>query len=359
MKAWGWVAGLACAIALLLAPGAAEAKRGYVVQKPRVDLAMHADGSHGYRFSIENRGGSRVVLTVAKGEGSAAYSVAGRATRDSLTANFGNLGRVAVRFHPTSSKPKPELLPFECNGRHPIRESGSFDGTIRFRGERGYASLSLDHVRGSVERSFRRTCKLPPWLVPERGHKHRGRSEEGDELVELTVLAAASKAHRRAVMLQYVSAALEPGHGKKGFVLTLILAAVRESRGRIQIKRSTLVSGDNGSLQASPPGADPVTATLTLPSPFVGSASYSQSAGAEPVWSGSLGVHLPGVDRLPLAGPGFVAAFCRETSIRRLERCLSPAGKKAHHKGAFGSARPQGNGSHSQAFWDARLSWSR
>lgn len=59
-------------------------------------------------------------------------------------------------------------------------------------------------------------------------------------------------------------------------------------------------------------GMKPETIAVSLPSPFTGNAFYSSGGpSAPPGWTGDLSVDLPGLDRVPLTGPGFQAAFCR------------------------------------------------
>ena len=71
---------------------------------------------------------------------------------------------------------------------------------------------------------------------------------------------------------------------------------------------------------------------------------------------------MPGVGRVPLTGQGFKSALCSLTVEELLDghRCLRRRSEpEPDSLAALTRASTQGSGSQSQAFWDARLSWSR
>ena len=101
------------------------------------------------------------------------------------------------------------------------------------------------------------------------------------------------------------------------------------------------------------------------PLPFTGTATFERRTGANPVWSGiaqsgAAGRGERATDRLPrglcricLAGASGAADALKTSS----EPASAPAVSATDDGGC--STAAQGSGSQSQAFWDARLSWSR
>jgi hypothetical protein len=345
---------------MLFAPGIAAGKPGYEVQPRGLSLKMSLRSSNDYRISISASGHRLVLLSAANDDVSANYTVKGRVSRDSLDANFGKVGRISVRFHGTP-KPLPAnpLSPTECHGRPPIHEVGRFEGTIRFRGERGFTAVAVKDAKGSVVRRFRRVCKLPPWLQQAPGHpKHGDHPTTGQALI--TFLAAASQARNRVVSFDSIGAEIPPTSHHRAISITFIFAGLQERRGRVSIDRSTFVAGDSGSVLASPPGVKPATATVALPPPFDGTGSFTEVPEAAPSWTGSLAVQLPGAGNVPLTGPDFAAALCQGRSIEELKPCLAGVTAKTDRsRSGLVLGRLQGSGSHSQALAEARLSWSR
>jgi hypothetical protein len=355
MRAWGVIACLACAGAALFAAPAASAKPGYFVEKPSVHLEASTHATNGYWVSVANRGGGGVQLTVNKGEGEAVYSVRGNVSSSGLKAHFGPFGRVDLKFHgvPTQKQPKGHV---RCRGENPIREVGHFTGVLRFRGEQGYTSAAVNRVRGSLKRTFRQVCKSlgpPPKSAPSLADMPPNPNPP-----EFTGLAAFSGAEGRTTSLFYFKVSAHLGGPYEDLSLAFVGAASNETVGRVHVHRKAFVAVGEKAVQVSPLGTEPVTATLHFPPPFTGTASYGQVGDEEPVWSGTLAIALPGPENVALTGEGFTAILCRGNDAEKAQRCLTKMTPET--KGARPTrSRPYGSGSHSQAFWDARLSWSR
>jgi hypothetical protein len=308
------------ALAILVLPAGASAKGIFDTKHRSETVTMSVHGSHGYRIAIEGHTHGRVRLTVSKHSSAAEYTVPGRIARHRLRANFGRLGRISVRFHRVGEpRPGRTIIPLKCKGRPPLREPGRFEGTIRFRGERGFTSVAVHGAWGSVVRRFKRSCALPR----RRGRRRASRaaSASGFDSIFVTALAAAERRKGRTVALSSVGFETPPNKRGESLSLTLVDAGLAERRGRIAIRRQVLIDGDQGTVLASPLGAEPITATVILPSPFAGTGSYFEEAGSRPRWTGSLRVRLPGADRVPLTGPHFTAALCRGHGEKVL-RCL-------------------------------------
>ena len=335
MKAWGRFVFLVGAVMATLIPAqAASAKPGYFYMPRETEALFAVRGSNGYRITVSGTREAprhRAVVVVRRGGAATTYRVPARIRPNSLRVNLGAMGRIDVRFH--ARKQEFEATLGGCHGRPPVTEIGSFKGFIRFRGENGYTQFSATRVRGEVWNAFREVCKLSARLQARSsrsGPTRRARPMTGDasrakdqDKSQLTELAAAWTGRSRAIAVSYASVKAPLKSGKV-FSLTFAGAEVRERRGRMDIERSALVVPDNGSLLLAPSAVDTQNAALTLPPPFAGSASYGSQPGATPTWLGSLRVHLPGADPVPLTGKRFVVAFCQSSEAKEIERCVGP-----------------------------------
>ena len=320
-----WLPACVAVLAILGLPAAASARDAFDIEQPSVGAEMSVQGSHGYEIRIGGGAQGRVGVTAVKrtpGRGLvvASYEVPGRVTRRGVHANLGQLGRVSVRFR-RIGKPKVSRPPGarKCKGRDPIIERGRFEGAIRFHGEKGFTDVTVQGAKGAVRRVFKRQCSGPD--------RNRGAGAAAVNPTDLdsplgTALLTGTEDRGRTVSFSIVSIE-EPGEDKP-FFLSIASAGTAERRGRISIERAAVVAIDRKNFPASPLGVEPVTATVSLPKPFAGTASYLEEAGSPPSWTGSLKVQLPGAE-VPLAGPGFTAALCRERNVKKFDSCLTEA----------------------------------
>ncbi len=308
-----------CAAAVLVAaPTTASAG---VVSVPGTVAGMSLKGSNGYKIVIQTPKAGRVQLGAFKGVGSnralvfAVYTTRGRATPRGLKADFGKLGRISLRFKAsattsaTNKASAAKVVPFpdDCKGRPPVLKTGRFEGTIRFRGEQGYTSVSATSAKGYLLRAFKGTC--PPGSAERRLPSARASRADGLSFFS-TTLAAAAKAGDRTIFLQSTKVEQLP-RNQGGETFHLINAGTRERRGRVAIQRGALDAVEPKSLAASPLGVEPITAALDLPDPFAGTGTYVEQAGSPPAWTGDLSMRLPGAGLIPLTGPAFKTVFCQ------------------------------------------------
>lgn len=360
---------LCLGLALLIMPGDAEAKRGFAVINRSLQLDMSASASNGYDLHVSTRGHHRVTLTVSRPfERSATYTTHGRVSRNRIEADFGRLGRIDVHFRPRSRSHSqfpgfdvPDFLRrFRyCRGRKPVLEFGRFEGTIRFRGEDGFTQLHAKSASGAVDREYRRVCKRK---------RRSGDAGDFDDLFDnatANYLLAVDRSPRHVVVFESVSFDFGPGLGDLSeFIGTLIAVVVRERHEGMRIERFSLAEGDAGSLLVSPKEKNPITATVTPPKPFHGTADFEKAKGTPPTWTGTLRASVPGAGVVWLTGEDYRATFCRISLNRlvrpRTSRCLRRSGAPLPGPFVVGPAiGAQIKGSQSQAFGDARLSWSR
>lgn len=292
MKAWGRgvCLGACAAIGLLAIPSTASAKPGYFVLSPHIYLAFTAHGSNGYKIEVMRSGKHLEVWVGRLGRGLAKYRAPARTRPGTIEANLGKLGRIDLRFDPKSVEVDPKG-PKGCHGKPSVYELGTFSGTMRFRGEGGYTRFAAARVHGSISHVSREVCKKPNWML----HSHRDSkpAKEQDDGVdrEITKLGAAKSNHSRSVFVGFVSIVVPQRPGQKRLSLVGATAEVHERRGRISIERSDLILPKEGALKLGS-AAEALNATLTLPPPFAGSATYATNAAGAPTWSGSLRVAL-------------------------------------------------------------------
>jgi hypothetical protein len=307
----------AAVLAVLALPAPAWAEEDLDIARRGLTAAMSVRGSHGYRVLIAGTAGGRVNVVATKDGAAATYDAPGRVTRTGLHANLGQLGRISVRFR-RIGRPRVKRPPGSrrCKGRDPILEKGRFEGTIRFHGEQGFTDVAVQAAKGAVVQEFKRRCSPQS---DRRGGRAAASHENQDSA---RALIAGTTEHGRSVYFALLSIEAELDEDEP-LVLSLATAGTSERRGRISIQRVAVIPADAGNLLVSPFGVAPATATVSLPRPFAGTASFL-GADSPPSWTGSLNVHLPGAD-VPLTGPGFTAALCHERFAKKFESCVNEA----------------------------------
>lgn len=301
--------GALAAVVLLALPAAAAANDSFVAQGPGHSVHLSVRGSHGYRISVTNqRRRGRVILTARKGDARAVYSVHGRVTGDRIEGDFGKLGRISVRFQPSSQKPERSRIPKGCKGKPTTVQEGRFVGTIRFDGEEGFSTVAATSAKGTLASRHKLVCTdTARPLTARRSSKERS----GAFIDKDFVAAVVDRDH--SVFLQTVNTSHSEEAIPLGF--TLGEAALTEHRGRITIGRSVEFGTEVDPVAASPLGAQPITATIALAAPLEGTGSFVENPGSPPSWTGDIRVRLPGGGVVPLTGPEFTAILCHGPSL--------------------------------------------
>ncbi|HET8954030.1 MAG TPA: hypothetical protein VFN18_00055 [Solirubrobacterales bacterium] len=284
-------------------------------------------------MSISAEGHHQVALLAQKGSTGVAYTVRGGASSRRLDADFGALGRVHIRFRLKPEPFSPSLFRGKsCRFARLLFFGGRFHGEVEFAGEPEVAGVNARSGRVDLVRYRKRACK----------HEHRregsarpqSSGKQNDEaLREVDFFSAEAQPEGRSVSLNLIRAA-ESGTGSPA---TLYIASLTETAARVRIVRSAVGNTRSEVLRLGKRGAEPTTATIELPAPFSGSASYAAEPGAPPSWSGDLAVALPGAVAVPLTGIGFNAGLCRSFSSGDPGVCTgSLAGRSPEEVGEFG-----------------------
>jgi hypothetical protein len=228
-----------------------------------------------------------------------------------------------------------------------------FHGTIHFRGENDFTRIEAKRAPGVVERRFQRICRQSP---------RKAAFEELLRGLRLTQLEARARVGGVNVTFEATAVDLSSILGPGARIYGFSARAVERREGTLVV-RATQLTGDDHSFLAGKPGASPQIVTVVPPPPFVETAEHLKEHGTPATWVGPLAVRLPGAGLVPLTGPGFRSAFCGLTFANLIEgeRCLPRRGDEpsSDSMALLAEALAQGSGSHSHAFWDARLSWSR
>ena len=228
----------------------------------------------------------------------ATYHATGAVSGEAIDADLGPLGAIHVRFVPSGRTRTVHLergeMPPGCRAPHRLlRRLGSFEGSISFHGEGGYATVEATSAPGAVGPSASRRCSgaallryagAPPltkveriWLKSDASLFARYRSPRGHtNMTWFLASTMADGAHYSVERFERLQSGLF-------------------------VQRSVSVSGPTTGFSYRP---DLVRATLTPPAPFSGEATYSSDGGR---LNGDLAVELPGLEPQPLTGSQFEA----------------------------------------------------
>lgn len=304
------------ALALTLPPAADAAH----IERPAADIAysFKLPGSKG--FAIEVFGDSQNASIVAdKTEGkrlssSVSYSVHPETKFDgtSLSLEVPGLAGFQARF--VAGKTRQEKPESPCTGEPTVVEEGSFVGSFSFHGERGYTTATAKRATGEVTRIAAQTCRFPS----EKNVHHESPAEEakgeeaaGERIVQLI-------AERPDTGLTLVAERTDIGTGVKPFSESILLVNETAKAHGIVSSHNLILPSLPGRVLKVPAKSTrpPAEGTLSAPSPFSGSATFTRRSGKKPSWTGNLTVELPGLGRVLLSGPKFQAQLCEGSSCR-------------------------------------------
>jgi hypothetical protein len=268
-------------------------------------------GSNGYLITVFGAAGgaerSTVSLSASRGASNATYTTEGTVSPTRMEASFGRLGALSLRFRP-SERVRHVIVPPRCRvkGFPAVAEArlGAFVGTIRFRGEGGYTTISDHRIRGRVGE---------PWAVLRGGGEDQclslgsGTNEAPGALLsasspgEATSFGATAEPPFSAPVTAPSPVMLVQGLGSYRFD-----GSTLEDRSGMLISRSTSATGAaadfifNSTLSS---------ATVTPPAPFSGVGTFGRTADGSSTWTGSLNVSLPGRRLVKLTGPRFKSSL--------------------------------------------------
>jgi hypothetical protein len=240
--------------------------------------------------------GNEVVLEVVHGEVPAitAYVVRGNVSPRRLRADFGEFGKIDLRFHP--SKGRSAVHPHDfCRGApRELEHDGVYTGIAQFEGEGGYISINAHRATGSVT-----TEGLP--CGRRHRHAHRHASAASSSLRD----AFGEPSRPRALFASWRHAVDSAEFGSFTFFgKTLTIAMSGQSEGRMAILHLAL---DIAPLRIFALNDALTSAKLSPQKPFHGTGLYTAAPDGTSTWDGSLTVNYPGAPAFPLTGAPFEA----------------------------------------------------
>jgi len=326
------VAAGALLLALVFAGGAAARVNAHSRHGHHVEVhKAFADGSvslgehDGYQVEVGFRAPHEALLYVGKldkksqviSQTTYGAHFQGSLVGGRVSARFGPIGSLSLRFRPGSKKPHLGHLEKHCTGAKPRSEFGSFVGHLELHGEGGYFDVSADGGSGELQRTFTERCRVS-------GHKKSPRLVESlREAVEpplglvvllnftsslSTLWAVSDEEGGRQVVFRAAHLEGTPAGAET-------IASAFEYDGKMPIGRLVWApSSPAGSLVTSLPGEHPSTATVKSVAPFSGAAEYLGVSADSHEWTGDLAVQFPGL-RQPLTGPDFGTSLCVASTL--------------------------------------------
>jgi hypothetical protein len=284
-------------VVLLCFPGGAGAKVGHGRPPAERWIDIELEGSNGYSIHISVNPRRHLILQVSKEGYSAEYMTRDVfADSDRVKARLLGLGTISVRFHPSGSVRHPSLP--GCGRRErPAVQPGVVRGTIRFVAEREYTQVKVREAEAAVEKPTSRRCRY--------GVKFELNPRQREWVSKLS--ASAEGVHFLA--RKYRSGVIEGGQ-------VLYLAETGEAfesasrRVPLTIYRHISVSAPVSTFR----DAHPERLAVSPPPPFSGTGTLARTPESVFTWGGDLSVQFPGLDPIPLAGPGFGSEYCLRKS---------------------------------------------
>lgn len=309
------------ALALFALPAGAAAKPGSFVSPAERTMNFELPATKGFRITVEATSGrpkepAQIYIAASRGSRERVqYFAAGTATSDgTIQVKLPRVGRISVRFDPTRVTREPPSG--NCKGRDSIVQRGVFRGTIELRGEQGFTRVNRHSVMGSMVQSFRRVCDRRGFEAGEFG--------PGDSLDSETLFTGLNGKRRENISF----AAMRFDFGSKlgGARVTFVASALTQHDGFIAY-HSVSVEGGEADFSTPQPAGD---VTVTPPGPFHGSALFHLESPQSSSWTGDLGVEIPGVGPVALAGSRFWSVFCTDQKCTdtgpRNDRTVSAGG---------------------------------
>jgi hypothetical protein len=301
----GWRVGIAAALILLgalpselgptsasalpLTPGA-RVSRSTTGQGPAPfppGFVLRSSNGYGIAFYVlggRKGSGPHALIIVGQKGRSVLYVAPATFTTDSLEVDLGELGRVAVAFHPTGAT-RPQRS--ACGGKPVSFASGYYEGTIAFHGEEGYTEVEATRARGDAS--------IINIVCPGKSTSGRGPGLPGAEL-----RVRPKKRPRTRPSLTVVE--------NDPRAPVQLEVNVSERRNEIAIERSIRVKAPRTAFHYS---SKLRTATLRPPRPFSGWASFRRTGRRTGRWMGNLTVDLPGRSGVRLTGRDLRASLFR------------------------------------------------
>jgi hypothetical protein len=282
------------ALACLPGSAGAKARQGRAPAKQWIDIQL--EGSNGYSIHVSVNPRRHLILQVSKKELFAEYMTRDvLADADRVKAKLRGLGTISVRFHPRGPVRRPSLP--GCGRKRPRVQPGVVRGKISFAGERKYTDVEVREAEAAIEEPKSWLCRYGMRFEPNpREREWVSKFSAGGEGV------------------YFLARKYRPGTIEGGEVLYFAETgeAFKTAPGQapLTIYRHLLVPAPAATFR----DARPEQLTASPPPPFSGTGVLARTPESVFTWGGDLSIQFPGLDPIPLAGPGFDFDHCLRES---------------------------------------------
>ncbi len=296
MKSFGG-RGYALISAIVLAgilPASATADRGHFALPAMHSSEFTLPASNGYRLRVSNTGDGQIYVTAENGGSMVNYNVQGKRSKENgIEARLPGVGRISVRFE-QHGKTKHTPPSDNCTGNGSDTARGVFRGAIVFNGEKGFTRARASRARGTAHDSGKEVC----------AREKEGKGDSGFHPTFLIASAPHGKGLLSFFAFKFSSDSI-PAADQTSYSASLF-----QLRGQMSVVRTVSRNAAEASFALSEPSGHPTAAGVAPPSPFLGTAEFQLESKSTATWTGPLGVDLPGLGPVSLAGPKFSAELC-------------------------------------------------
>ena len=274
------------------AEAAPEEESGSTAANPYTSPSgLAVRSSNGYWLTVNSARGHRVEVEASGPNGSVTYTTRGSITDTGIHANLGKYGRIDMQWVPNGNVREVRVKCHYKGIKKHFYDAGSYVGTLRFRGGSSFTSVDLHRV--AWRRSWYSALGACGYSL--------GTGEPGAGIV----IEAGERGHISTPVHFFV---YKPHRGAK----VEYSAHSDQTTGGIKITRHAFAEGGTHSLTAA--GEYPsVTATISPPAPFYGTATFEPSGPEKGTLTGTVGVEFPDHTKVALAGKDFEADLRQES----------------------------------------------
>jgi hypothetical protein len=273
-------------------PTPEEEEVGHTAAKPhKSPFGLSVRASNGYWVTVNSAKGGRVGVEASGADGSITYSAPGVVSETGIHADLGKYGQIDMEWVPSGRVREIRTKCHYKGIKQRFYDTGSYVGTLRFKGGGGFTSVNLGRV------PWRRS-----WYS---GLGPCGYSLSTAEPGAGVVINAGRRGHISAPVHFTV---YQPHRGAK----VEYSARSETVKGGIKIDRSAYAEGGPHSLTLTAANGR-TTATIRPQAPFYGGATFGRVRGAKGTFTGKLGAEFPDHTKVNLAGRGFEARLRLES----------------------------------------------
>jgi hypothetical protein len=274
---------LGALIAALVLPAAAGAA---TLQAPGGFRVEASDGFLMQVLAVPAHDGSAasVLIRIARRGESVLYGAPAIVEEDAIEADLGALGRIDVRYVPDGRTVRQGS---PCVRRKAAFDGGFYEGTIKLRGEEGYASVDATRAPGDLGLILSLLCV-------QTGSEGFGGHSPGARLTAQRTFAGGS-----TVLDARINSPTRPSRFE---------ASISETHGRLHVFRSVRAVGPPAAFSYDVPRGK---AVIAPPLPFAGVGRFQRRAHGPGRFLGNLAVDFPGHSDVHLGGPSAHATLIR------------------------------------------------